>query len=578
MHYLNVERYNSTTLYERYIEDGVEKTRFVNYEPSLFSHSNSQTPYKDIYGKQCVKRKFSSMWEADKWKRNMKESNIEVLGMDDYVLTYIGDTYKTDVEFDIKDIRIGVVDIEVTGETFPKPEEAIYAVDAITHYDSIHGKFFVFDLVSDGLNVWNKEKSILRNDTLIKIEYAAFDTEIELMQAYLNFFEENPAVIYSGWNSDGFDIPYLINRCKNIGLNPSKFSPVVKLSERIVNSVYGQQVVHTIHGVNTIDYLELYKKFGFTPLPAYSLDAAAKADGLAGKITYNGPINKLRLGNYIPSKIKSKESYDKYSDNLSLYALCKSILHEKLYAVSRTFEHDNTQVETLNITSKDALLKFCNEVEISENNLNKVIALYNNITNMHKQESHQRYIDYNIGDVEVIIDIEKNRQFFELVVSMAYHAKVPFDAVFSPLKTWDGIIYNSLKAKNEVIPTAKHNVKVPYPGAYVQEPDIGEPRKYVLSFDFTSLYPQIIRQLNISPEMMMGSFSAHTLQDYISKKAPRPSNEHSCSPNGVLYSKEKKGLIPTEIEKIFNQRKAKQKLMHTANRNIEIVNKLLQEL
>ena len=98
------------------------------------------------------------MWEADKWKRNMKESNIEVLGMDDYVLTYIGDTYKTDVEFDIKDIRIGVVDIEVTGETFPKPEEAIYAVDAITHYDSIHGKFFVFDLVSDGLNVWNKEK------------------------------------------------------------------------------------------------------------------------------------------------------------------------------------------------------------------------------------------------------------------------------------------------------------------------------------------------------------------------------------------------------------------------------------
>ena len=55
--------------------------------------------------------------------------------------------------------------------------------------------------------------------------------------------------------------------------------------------------------------------------------------------------------------------------------------------------------------------------------------------------------------------------------------------------------------------------------------------------------------------MMMGSFSAHTLQDYISKKHLDQVMRHSCSPNGVLYSKEKKGLIPTEIEKIFNQRK-----------------------
>ena len=44
---------------------------------------------------------------------------------------------------------------------------------------------------------------------------------------------------------------------------------------------------------------------------------------------------------------------------------------------------------------------------------------------------------------------------------MAYHAKVPFDAVFSPLKTWDGIIYNSLKAKNEVIPADNEKFHTP---------------------------------------------------------------------------------------------------------------------
>lgn len=576
MFYLNVERYNSTSIFERYIDnDGQENKRFIDYKPSLFSHTNQDSCYKDIYGKNCAKKEFSSMWEADKWKRSMKDSNIEVLGMDDYVLTHIGDQYKEDIIYDINKIRIGVVDIEVTGETFPKPEEAIYPVDAITHYDSIDNRYYVFDLLGDGLNKWNPENSILPKEVLDLVVYSCYDTERDLMSAYLDFFESQPAVIYSGWNNEGFDVPYLINRSKNIGLNPVKFSPVAKLSERTINNLYGQQVVHNIHGVSVIDYLELFKKFGFTPLPSYSLDAASKADGLAGKIPYNGPINKLRKGDYIPSEIKSKESYDKYNDNLSLYALCKSILHRKLSSISSNFEQ--SQTETTEIKT-DLLLDFVKKVEVNNSNIDKVIPVYNFVSEMHKQESHQRYIDYNIGDVHAIMQIEKGRQFFELVVSMAYHAKVPFEAVFSPIKTWDGILYNSLKETKRVVPSVKYHPKVPFPGAYVQEPVIGVNRKYIISYDFSSLYPTIIRQLNISPETIIGTFNALDLDSYINKIAPKPSEQYSCAPNGIMYDKSFMGLIPQEIAKIFKQRKEKQKLMHTANRNIEIVNKLLQEL
>lgn len=576
MHYLNVERFNSTTIFERYIdEDGQERKRFVDYKPSLFSHTNQETDYRDIYGKTCIKKTFKSMWDADKWKREMKDSNIEVLGLDDYELTYIGDQYKEEMHYDINKIRIGVVDIEVTGETFPKPEEAMYAIDALTHYDSIDKKYYVFDLLGDGLNQWSPENSILDKSILEKVVYTSYETERDLLSAYLDFFENQPAVIYSGWNNEGFDVPYLVNRIRNIGLNASRLSPVAKLSERAVNTVYGQQVIHNIHGVAVIDYLELYKKFGFTPLASYSLDAASKADGLAGKIPYNGPINKLRMGNYIPSEVKSKESYVKYNDNLSLYALCKAILHRKLSAVASDFINNTEEIKEIETNN---LLDIVDKVNVTSNNIDKIIPLYNFIVEKHKQESHQRYIDYNIGDVEIIMQIENGRQFFELVVSMAYHAKVPFDAVFSPIKTWDGILYNSLKESKQIVPSVKYHPKVPYPGAFVKEPIIGNPRKYIISFDFSSLYPTIIRQLNISPETIIDSFNPADMNSYINKTAPMPSDQYSCAPNGVMYNKKEMGIIPKEIAKIFKQRKEKQKLMHTANRNIELVNKLIQEL
>lgn len=68
------------------------------------------------------------------------------------------------------------------------------------------------------------------------------------------------------------------------------------------------------------------------------------------------------------------------------------------------------------------------------------------------------------------------------------------------------------------------------------------------------------------------------MNSYINKTAPMPSDQYSCAPNGVMYNKKEMGIIPKEIAKIFKQRKEKQKLMHTANRNIELVNKLIQEL
>lgn len=81
--------------------------------------------------------------------------------------------------------------------------------------------------------------------------------------------------------------------------------------------------------------------------------------------------------------------------------------------------------------------------------------------------------------------------------------------------------------------------------------------------------------MNISPETIAGQFVPPPLAEFISKSADKPSEEFSCSPNGMMYSKTKQGIIPREIAKVFFQRKDWKKKMMTAKRNAEVLKKLL---
>ena len=95
-----------------------------------------------------------------------------------------------------------------------------------------------------------------------------------------------------------------------------------------------------------------------------------------------------------------------------------------------------------------------------------------------------------------------------------------------------------------------------------------------MSFDLTSLYPSIIRQVNISPETLIGQFKVAPLAEYINKTAIRPSEIYSCSPNGMMYTKDIQGIIPEEITKVFFQRKEWKNKMLPGKRNLEILKKL----
>ena len=115
----------------------------------------------------------------------------------------------------------------------------------------------------------------------------------------------------------------------------------------------------------------------------------------------------------------------------------------------------------------------------------------------------QKFIEYNIIDVELVDRLEDKMKLIELALTMAYDAKVNYADVFYQVRMWDNIIYNYLKKRDIVIPQKHRESKnEKYAGAYVKEPIPGK-YDWVVSFDLNSLYPHLIMQYNISPETLL---------------------------------------------------------------------------
>ena len=113
-----------------------------------------------------------------------------------------------------------------------------------------------------------------------------------------------------------------------------------------------------------------------------------------------------------------------------------------------------------------------------------------------------RFIDYNIIDAKLVDELDDKMKLLELIATMAYDCKCNFEDIFSSVRTWDCLLYNHLLEKNIMIPQKEDKASRGIKGGYVQEPVPGK-YKWVVSVDATSLYPSIIMQHNLSPEMFL---------------------------------------------------------------------------
>ena len=181
----------------------------------------------------------------------------------------------------------------------------------------------------------------------------------------------------------------------------------------------------------------------------------------------------------------------------------------------------------------------------------------------------QKFVEYNVIDVELVDRLEDKMKLIELALTMAYDAKVNFTDVFYQVRTWDSIIYNYLKKRNIVIPPKKSVEKTDkYAGAYVKEPKAGS-YDWVVSFDLNSLYPHLIMQYNISPETLRETRHPSSSVERFLKQEVSIDGTFAVCANGAQYRKDVRGFLPELMEKIYNERVIFKKRMLTAKQEFE---------
>jgi len=205
-------------------------------------------------------------------------------------------------------------------------------------------------------------------------------------------------------------------------------------------------------------------------------------------------------------------------------------------------------------------------VELGQNKLDH--SEFENFKEFYTQD-WQKFIDYNIIDVELVLRLEDKMKLIELAIALAYDAKVNMKDVYYQVRMWDTLIYNYLKDRNLVVPPAKRsNKNEKYAGAYVKEPIPGK-YDWVVSFDLNSLYPHLIMQYNISPETLVERRHPTVTVDRILNEEIEPDPNFALCANGSQYRKDVHGFLPEMMQKIYDERVQSKKLMLIAKQEYE---------
>lgn len=461
--YTNASLFKGKVLLRGY-ENGERFTKDFQYEPYLYMSTSKPSEWHSIDGKKVERKVFPTFNDAREFQQKYDGVyGTDIYGQEQFLYTFLADRYEGEIEYDRSKIHVVNIDIEIAADAgFPDIEIAdkpITAIDMMfrdVHYVFGCGEF---------------------NNTRDDVVYYHCRNEIDLIMKFLSKWQEIDPDIITGWNVEGFDVPYIINRFTNmVGSDTAKrLSPWNWINERRV-TVMGQEKVfkHPV-GVTVLDYLALYKKFTYTMQESYKLDHIAFVE----------------LGD-------RKLDYSEHGSLLDLY-----------------------------------------------------------------KEDYQKFIEYNIKDVEIVDRLDKKMGLIDLVFALAYDAKVNYIDSLTSVKMWDIIITNYLAKQNKVVPKRSNAVKErQIQGAFVKDPQVGL-HKWVCSFDLNSLYPHLIMQYNISPDTLIGHCGvSYTIDDALNgaysqheiRKQIEDDNV-AISATGFKFRKDKRGFLPELMDSMYRDRK-----------------------
>ena len=232
-------------------------------------------------------------------------------------------------------------------------------------------------------------------------------------------------------------------------------------------------------------------------------------------------------------------------------ALFKKFAHE--YGAQESYKLDNIA----NVVLGDSKLSFDEYSDLNE--------LY--------EKDYQKFINYNIKDVDIVDRLDDKLDLISLALTMAYNSGSNYGDVFGTVAIWDTIIYRDLSLMNVVIPPKVDTDSGTYPGGYVKEPQVGK-HDWVCSFDLNSLYPSIIMQYNMSPETIISGITPGVNVDsFMDGRVQNNMEGTALAINGTRYKTAEHGVFPRIIEGMYNNRVGFKQAMLKAQQDMESIAK-----
>ena len=418
-------------------------------------------------------------------------------------------------------LQTAFFDIEVDFDKdrgFSPTEDPFNPITAISIYLDWTDQLVTLAIPPSGMTMATAEDLTKRFDNTY-----LFTSEAEMLKVFLDLLDD--ADIVSGWNSEGYDIPYTVNRITRVLSKDDnrKWCLFGQLPKKRTFDRFGkEETTYDLVGRVHLDYMQLYRKYTYEERHSYSLDAIGEYELDERKVQYEGTLDQL----------------------------------------------------------------------------------YN--------QDFEKFIDYNRQDTALLNKLDKKLRFIDLSNVLAHENTVLLVTTMGAVAVTEQAIINDAHQRGMVVPNRKSrddSPKVAAAGAYVAYPKKGL-HDWIGAIDINSLYPSVIRALNMGPETIVGqlrqSMTGHMLKTKTDKGTSlaqawegefgsreyqavmamergseitidwENGDEDTCSAydvwrlifdsnqpwvlsaNGTIFTYERKGIIPALLERWYSERKEMQ--------------------
>lgn len=350
--YTSVEKYGNIILHT-YYENGRRKYVKEKYQPYLFlEDDNGEYRYMIDNSVKLRKQNFADINTMRDWLKEKKDiSNFKYYGMEDVIGQFIADEYFEDIKFDKSLINSTSIDIEVDiSEGFSSPADADAPITCITGKSSKSKNYWLFYYEDKFEN--DESVTGIPNSDIMAVKCK---DEVDMLKKFIMWWSNDYPDVITGWNVDGYDIPYTVNRIRKVLGEQwvDKLSYWGYVKEHTYEAFGNEQTTYRFSGMTVLDYLDIFKKFGVL---TYGTPASFKLDHIAyvilgdRKVSYDeyGDLNGLWQQNknlYYQYNIKDTALIQRFEDETALLNLVYTVAYSSgvnlVEALGTVFLWDN---------------------------------------------------------------------------------------------------------------------------------------------------------------------------------------------------------------------------------------------